>query len=120
MMITQETLDDLRTALILMEQKVPQDAKKPEDAAEWPSGEIGIQDVQDLCPKGTFLRDDMTNQRYVIIYDGSACSRSWRVHGHAESLRQVVMWAWEQHTETTGTQCRVKGLFSRSARSASD
>ena len=118
-MSTQETMDDLRTALILMEQKVPQDAKKPEDAAEWPPGEIGIQDVQDLCPKGSFLRDDMTNQRYRIIYDGSACSRSWRVHGHAESLRQVVMWAWKQHTASTGSQCHVKGLFACFAGSAS-
>ena len=96
---------NLRTS---MEQNVPKDAKTPEDAAEWPSGAIRLKDVKDLCPTGTHIRVDVKRHVYQISYNGSTYERAWRRRGHAESLRQVVMWAWEQHTVSTGARFRAE------------
>ena len=127
--ISKDTLKDLLVVLASMLKKVPASADLPfgafviEDmepsdmhkhfhvAAEWPSGEFGIKDVHCLCPTGASLRADFSQQRYQITYKGGTCSRAWRRHGHAESLRLVVKWAWEQHTVRTGIECHVKGIF---------
>ena len=108
---THATSDDLLTALTLMEQKGPHGAKQPNAAAKWPSGEIRIKDVQNLCPTGARLRALGRRQLYQMSYHGSTCSRCWQRYGHAESLRLVVKWAWERHTAFTGTECNIKGIF---------
>ena len=77
--------------------------------------DLVAKDMRDLLPpRATLAVDHLENRFRGSYFTGATCSRSWTLHGEAESFRQIAQWSWALHTELTGEVCPITGIVDHS------
>ena len=89
----------------------------------YPAGDLDREVALSLCPPGWRIYSDPVNSRWQCSRPGKAISRSWHLHGHAESCRLALAAAWSDWLLREGLvdgDCPIEGLMAGGLADAAD